>query len=269
VDRRRLLLYASALPLTAGLAAAALWRPAPDCDTLATCAEFELRSGLVEEAARKTAEVLAREPDHFLALLVDGGCAEMRGEKERAAGRYERALPGAPEERLRPPILLSLALLEVDLGRKEAAARHLREAAGFPEHRAHAAYVQAVWEGSFGTPEGALARLREARAGAGSDRRLRAAIAGRLARLGAREEAIALLDEGGDEPDTRYEVARLKFEGGEAENGLAVLTRLQASHRSWLRRRMERDHDFWDPIHDRGDLPEGFLREGEAGRGPR
>ncbi|MGH7149172.1 MAG: tetratricopeptide repeat protein, partial [Planctomycetota bacterium] len=164
MDRRRVLLYGSALPLTAGLAAAALWRPAPDCDTLATCAEVELRTGLVEEARRKSAEVLAREPDHFLALLVDGGCAEVLGEKERAADRYERALRGVPEERLRPPILLSLALLEVELGRKEAAARHVREARGFPDHRAKVAYVEAVWEGSFGTPEGSLARLREAQA---------------------------------------------------------------------------------------------------------
>ncbi|HET6202095.1 MAG TPA: tetratricopeptide repeat protein [Planctomycetota bacterium] len=269
MDRRRLLLYGTALPLTAGLAAAALWQPLPDCDTLATCAEFELRSGLLEEAAAKAAAVLERDPDHFLGLLVDGGCAELRGEEARAAARYERALAVAPEAQGRPRILLSLALLETGLGRKEGAAEHLREAGRDPQLRAEVAYVEGVWETRFGSPDRALERLLAAEKGAAGDARLRTGVGERLGELGRREEALAVLERAGDHPPALYAAARLKFQGGEAEKGLAVLTRLQARDRSWLRRRMERDAAFWDPFHERGDLPEGFLREGEAGRGPR
>ena len=270
--RRRLLLYGLALPLAAALSAAALWRPPADCDTLASSAEIEMRVGLYEEAERLCAEVLEREPSHLRALLVSGACAEFRGEKERACERYRRALAATDDAAVSADLSASLALLETDLGLREAAAADLRAAEkGPPGLRAKATYAKAVHAQRFGDPQAARAGLAEAFDLAASDVGLQTGIGERYVELGAREEALSAFEAAGANgyAPAIYACARLKFEGGDVERGLTDLAKLEARNRGWLRRQMEKDASFWAPIRERGDLPEGFPRAGEDGRGPR
>jgi len=255
---RRLWLYGLAAPLAVAAAGGALWKAPPDADTLAASARFELRLGLLDEAERHTREALEQDPDHLEALLVEGACAEFRGERERARALYDRALPSVEDPDLAAEIRVALALIHVDAGRLSEADAALQGASpATPGVAAKASYARALRRRAGGDREGAVQACSRALQAAGQDFPLRAGIAGILADLGEGEgafEALAPGVEAGD-PASIYAAARLKFVGGDAETGATLLRRASAGARAWIRRRMQQDASFWQPYRASGVLP--------------
>jgi tetratricopeptide (TPR) repeat protein len=253
---RRLWLYGIAAPVAVAASAGALWRPSADADTLASAARFQLQFGLLEEAERGAAAALEQDPDHLEALLVAGACAGFRGRREEARAFYERSLPSIGDPDLAAEVRVALALAHLDAGRIQEAAAALegaRPASGVV--LAKVDYAGAVLAHRRGDRQGALEA--SARALGGADLPLRAGIAGLLAAMREEERALEALRPGieGGDPPSLYAAARLKFAGGDAEEGATLLRRADSGARAWIRNRMRQDATFWKPYRASGELP--------------
>jgi tetratricopeptide (TPR) repeat protein len=99
-----------------GAAAAALiyggWLRASlaDADTLASCADAELRMGLYESASRTAAAALAQSPRHLHALLIEAHCRDRQGDPRGSRERYRQALAVVADPDLSTEIRIALAL---------------------------------------------------------------------------------------------------------------------------------------------------------------
>jgi Flp pilus assembly protein TadD len=119
---RRVALYLPAAAVAAGLVWAGWLREQPaDPDTLASCADIEMRSGLFEPALRKTSEALRADPRHLHSLLIEAHCWDRLGDREASMNRYRQALALVTDADLLAEIRIALALGAMDDKRLEEA----------------------------------------------------------------------------------------------------------------------------------------------------
>src|SRR5262245_47141269 len=110
--RTRFALYGpSTLAVAVLVYAGWIRRATADADTLAACADAEMRMGLFETASRSATLALEVEPHHLQAVLVDAHCRNRMNDLDSARDRYRQALALVTDPDLGAEIRIALALI--------------------------------------------------------------------------------------------------------------------------------------------------------------
>lgn len=255
LGHRRVALYGPGTLAVAALVYAGWFRgTTADADTLAGCADVEMRMGLFETASRNASAALEADPRHLQALLIDAHCKSRLEDWEHARDRYRQALALVTDPDLTTEIRVALAMIARERRAWQEGEDTLALASPrSPELAAKVAYASGVLHEAHGAQDAAIHRFRDVAIHPASPAPLKLEACERLAANGCAEEARVYLDRlAPSDPAALYLRAKLKLEAWESDKAAQDLEHLAAISRETLAAGLKADAEFWERMQQRG-----------------